>query len=51
MLTQFGYIPKVKESMTHAGRRFTVLEMDRNRIARVEIEKVDTKPELVETDS
>lgn len=47
MLTQFGYIPKVSESVLHAGRRFTVIEMDRNRIARVEIEKLDSPDELV----
>ena len=45
MLTEFGYIPKAGESIRHAARRFTVVEMDRNRIARVAIEKINTEPE------
>jgi CBS domain containing-hemolysin-like protein len=30
----------VGESVEYEGRRYTVLEMDRNRIARVKIEKL-----------
>ena len=33
-------IPRTGESVEFGGRRFTVLEMDRNRIARVRVEKI-----------
>jgi CBS domain containing-hemolysin-like protein len=35
-----GEIPKVGESVEYQGRRYTVLEMERNRIARVRVEKI-----------
>jgi putative hemolysin len=41
LLFQFGYIPAANESIEYGGRRFTILEMDRNRIARVAIEKLE----------
>jgi putative hemolysin len=41
LLFQFGYIPKVKDSVEYAGRRFTITQMDRNRIAIVLIEKIE----------
>ena len=41
LLFQFGYIPNVKDSVDYEGRRFTITEMDRNRIAKVLIEKLD----------
>jgi CBS domain containing-hemolysin-like protein len=40
LLFQFGYIPRAGESIEYDGRRFTILEMDHNRIARVRIEKL-----------
>ena len=40
LLFQLGYIPKQGETVESAGRRFTILEMDHNRIARVSIERV-----------
>jgi putative hemolysin len=40
LLYQLGYIPRGGETIEYAGRRFTILEMERNRIARVRIEKV-----------
>ena len=40
LLFQLGYIPKEGESLEYAGRKFTILEMERNRIARVRIEKL-----------
>jgi putative hemolysin len=40
VLFRRGEIPKVGESVEYQGRRYTVLEMDRNRIARVRIEKI-----------
>lgn len=43
LLFQFGYIPKIKDSVDYGGRRFTVTHMDRNRIATVLIEKLDPK--------
>jgi putative hemolysin len=40
LLYRLGRIPHTGETLEHEGRRFTVTEMDRNRIARVRIEKV-----------
>jgi putative hemolysin len=48
LLTQFGYIPHQGEFIEHAGRRFTIAEMDRNRIATVKIEKVEPKQSVAE---
>lgn len=41
LLFQFGYIPRVKDWIDYNGRRFTIVSMDRNRIATVLIEKVE----------
>jgi CBS domain containing-hemolysin-like protein len=46
LLFQFGYIPKEKERVEYGGRRFTIAKMDRNRIAGVTIEKLDSKTPL-----
>jgi CBS domain containing-hemolysin-like protein len=43
MLFRLGHIPKPGESVEFEGRQFIVIEMERNRIARVRIEK--TAPE------
>jgi|SRR6185437_2450042 len=43
LLFQFGYIPKVKDSIEYGGRRFVITGMDRNRIANVLIEKLEPK--------
>lgn len=40
LLFQLGYIPKPGDTIEYRGRRFTILEMDRNRIARVAIERI-----------
>jgi CBS domain containing-hemolysin-like protein len=40
VLFQRGEIPKAGESVEYQGRRYTVLEMDRNRVARVRVEKI-----------
>jgi CBS domain containing-hemolysin-like protein len=40
LLFRLGDIPQTGASVEYQGRRFTVVEMDRNRIARVRIEKV-----------
>ena len=39
LLFRLGAIPHAGDTVDHDGRRYTVLEMDRNRIARVRIEK------------
>ena len=40
LLFRLGAIPHVGETVDHEGRRYTVLDMERNRIARVRIEKI-----------
>jgi putative hemolysin len=40
LLFKLGEIPHTGESVEYGGRRFTVVEMERNRIARVKIEKL-----------
>jgi CBS domain containing-hemolysin-like protein len=40
LLFKLGEIPHAGESVEYGGRRFTVVEMERNRIARVKIEKL-----------
>ena len=41
LLMRLGYIPKPGESVEEGGRRYTVLEMDRNRIAKVRVERIE----------
>ncbi len=41
LLMHLGHIPKAKEHVEYGGRRFTVTEMDRNRIAKVTIERLN----------
>jgi CBS domain containing-hemolysin-like protein len=38
-LYKLGYIPHAGERVDYAGRRYTVLEMERNRISRVRVER------------
>jgi CBS domain containing-hemolysin-like protein len=40
LLYRLGYIPHAGEHLEYSGRRYTVLEMERNRIARVRIERL-----------
>ncbi|HYP08508.1 MAG TPA: transporter associated domain-containing protein, partial [Bryobacteraceae bacterium] len=40
LLYQIGEIPKVGDVLEQPDRRFTIIEMDRNRIACVRIEKL-----------
>jgi CBS domain containing-hemolysin-like protein len=40
LLYRMGKIPSVGDSLDYEGRRFTVAAMERNRIARVRIEKI-----------
>ncbi|HTM52243.1 MAG TPA: hemolysin family protein [Bryobacteraceae bacterium] len=44
LLMKLGYIPKQGEVVEEGGRRYTVLEMDRNRIAKVLVEKLEVEP-------
>jgi CBS domain containing-hemolysin-like protein len=44
LLFEFGRIPSAGDFVEHGNRRFTVLDMDRNRIARVLVEKIDPVP-------
>ena len=43
LLFQLGKIPNEGESVEYGGRRFTILQMDHNRIARVAIARVPAK--------
>ncbi len=48
LLMKLGYIPEPGAEVVEGGRKFTVLEMERNRIAKVKVEKVNGQPpELV----
>jgi CBS domain containing-hemolysin-like protein len=40
LLSRLGYIPRVGDHVEYDGRRYTILEMDRNRIARARIERL-----------
>lgn len=42
MLNRLGFIPAGGESFLHDGLRFTVLEMDGRRVARVKIERLES---------
>jgi len=48
LLQQLGHIPKPGETVEFEGRRYTVLSMDRNRIARVRIEPPSPEPDAAE---
>jgi CBS domain containing-hemolysin-like protein len=41
LLFRLGYIPKAQDEILNGGYKFTILEMDRNRIAQVRIERVE----------
>ena len=44
LLFRLGEIPHAGQSVDYGGRRYTVVEMERNRIARVRIEKAPEHP-------
>jgi CBS domain containing-hemolysin-like protein len=46
VLAQLGFIPRGGESFDYQGYRFTVVEMDRRRVARVKIQKLKQPGEL-----
>jgi len=45
LLWKLGHIPAAGDKTEEDGRRFTVLATERNRIARVRIEKIDPQPD------
>lgn len=45
LLSRLGRIPTAGEALEHDGRRFTILAMERNRIARVRVERIAPPPE------
>ena len=51
LLMRLGYIPKPGESVEEGGRKYTVLEMDRNRIAKVRIEKLPPQTSLFDNEA
>ena len=42
LLFKLGRIPKAGEAVEYSARRFTIMEMDRNRIAKVRIDKMES---------
>jgi putative hemolysin len=46
VLTQLQRIPRLNDSFEYKGHRFTVLEMDGHRIARVKVEAVETPAQV-----
>ena len=44
LLYRLGYIPHAGQHVEYGGRRYTVLEMERNRIARVRVERIAPPP-------
>ena len=51
LLAHFGYIPGANSQMEEGGLRFTIQEMDRNRIKLVRIERLDTPSPTITTPS
>ena len=45
VLARLGFIPRGGESFDFDGYRFTVVEMDRRRVARVKIQRIKTPAE------
>jgi putative hemolysin len=43
LLYQMGEIPRAGQAVEYQGRRYTVLEMERNRIAKVRLEKLPSQ--------
>lgn len=46
MLSRLGHIPGAGETVIDGDRRYTVLEMERNRIAKVRVERVEERAPL-----
>jgi CBS domain containing-hemolysin-like protein len=47
LLARLGHIPAVGEAVTYEGRRLTVVEMDRKRIAKIRVEPVEEEKPAV----
>jgi CBS domain containing-hemolysin-like protein len=47
LMYKLGAIPEVGQSVEHEDHRFTVMEMDRNRVVRVRVENLKPSVELV----
>ena len=45
LLMRLGHIPQIGESVTHEGRRLTVVEMEARRIAKIRVETVEEAKE------
>jgi CBS domain containing-hemolysin-like protein len=45
MLWKLGHIPAAGEKVEHEGRRFTIIATERNRIAKIRIEKIEAPPD------
>jgi len=48
LLARLGHIPETGESVIFEGRRFTVIEMDARRIAKIRVETVEKAPATVD---
>jgi CBS domain containing-hemolysin-like protein len=46
LLNRLGHIPAPNESVEIDGRRFTVVEVDRQRISKVQVEELNVEPEV-----
>ena len=46
LLARLERIPRGRETVVHEGYRFTIIEMDGRRIAKVRVEKVEPPPQL-----
>jgi putative hemolysin len=44
VLMRLGHIPREGESITHEGRKLTVVEMDARRISKIRVEPVEEEP-------
>jgi putative hemolysin len=44
LLFKLGHIPRQGETVEYSGRRFTVEEIERNRITKIKVEKVEPQP-------
>jgi CBS domain containing-hemolysin-like protein len=47
VLAQLGFIPRGGEGFDYGGYRFTVLEMDRRRVARVKLQRLVPPPDIL----
>jgi putative hemolysin len=48
LLFQLGYIPKPGDAVKYGNRKFSILAMDHNRIARVRVERLAEQGETAD---